>query len=171
MEIVKCKTIGEIERDPFINGWLNTAATSSSAVSLDNIPAQSNYLNTSRRILSSDTVFFKSIYRFAFDLLKPEGKRSIASDTAPDCWSMFFTGDKGGMEWRMLPDWLEFYEGPYKKKPVTKDLWNMLAELAFKTREPGGEALGWWNEESAWPAAIDEFVAWMKERTEKMDTS
>ncbi|KAL9105767.1 MAG: hypothetical protein Q9227_009115 [Pyrenula ochraceoflavens] len=171
MEIVKCKAFGEAEREDFVAGWQTTSRTNTSARALDNIPAQSNHMTALRQSLSTDKSFFKTVYRYSFGLLKPDIQRGIPPEMAPDCWRMFFTGDKGGMEWPLLGDWLEFYDGPYKRKPVVRDMWNQVAEMAFKTMEPGGETLDWWSEESAWPAAIDEFVAWMKERVEKMDTT
>ena len=40
----------------------------------------------------------------------------------------------------------------------------MVMELVSKTKEEGGESLEWWNENGAWPMAIDEFVEFVKER-------
>jgi DCN1-like protein 1/2 len=59
--------------------------------------------------------------------------------------------------------WCEFYESQVKR-PVNKDLWNMVGELVQKTKEPGGESLEWWTEDGAWPMAVDEFVSWVKEK-------
>lgn len=89
-------------------------------------------------------------------------------DAALEFWQMFFGGKKGGIEWNSrrtlwLDWWLEFYETK-TKRPVNKDLWNMLMELVSKTKEEDGESLEWWNENGAWPMAIDEFVEFVKER-------
>ena len=90
-------------------------------------------------------------------------------DAALEFWQMFFGGKaKGGTEWNSrrtpwLDWWLEFYETK-TKRPVNKDLWNMVMELVSKTKEEGGESLEWWNENGAWPMAVDEFVEFVKER-------
>lgn len=92
---------------------------------------------------------------------------------------MFFRQGKGGIEWNTattnwLDMWCEYYE-TQSKRPVNKDLWNMVGELVQKTREPDGESLGWWKEDGAWPMAVDEFVASVKEKRkvggDTMDTS
>ena len=76
------------------------------------------------------------------------------------------------MAWLDL--WLEFCT-THVKRPVNKDLWNMVGELVVKTTEPGGDTLTWWTEDGAWPMAIDEFVAHIKKKgagsADKMDTS
>lgn len=92
---------------------------------------------------------------------------------------MLFSSSSGGIEWNTksapwLDLWCEFYE-TQGKRPVTKDLWNMVGELVQKIKEPGGESLDWWNEDGAWPMVVDEFVAWIKERrkqgVDEMDTT
>jgi DCN1-like protein 1/2 len=59
--------------------------------------------------------------------------------------------------------WVEFYE-TNNKRPVNKDLWNMVGELVLKTKEPDGESLNWWTEDGAWPMAVDDFVTYVKEK-------
>ena len=99
-------------------------------------------------------------------------------DSALDFWQIFFTSSKGGVQWNgtntaWLDEWLQFYETK-GKRPVNKDLWNMVYELMVKTKEPGGEDLNWWKEDGAWPMAIDDFVAHIKKQQSEeaaMDTT
>lgn len=99
-------------------------------------------------------------------------------DSAIDFWNMFFRQGKGGIEWnttstKWLDLWCEFYESQ-SKRPVNKDLWNMVGELVTRTRQADGESLTWWTEDGAWPMAIDDFVGFMKKRkgdADSMDTS
>lgn len=89
-------------------------------------------------------------------------------ETAIDFWRMFFQAEKGGLEWnttstKWLDLWIEYYE-LNNKRPVNKDLWNMVGELVLKIKEPGGGNLNWWTEDGAWPMAVDDFVTYVKEK-------
>jgi len=80
---------------------------------------------------------------------------------------MFYRAGKGGIEWNSESvQWLDLWSEFYKtvNRPVNKDLWNMVGELVMKTKEPDGETLDWWTEDGAWPMAVDDFVAHVKEK-------
>lgn len=175
-DLLQCPSIGEFERESFISGWRSVSAGSKQ---YDSISNQAQYVDVLRKKLTSDPAYFKQVYRNAFKLAKPEGQRSVPIDSAIDFWNMFFRSGKGGIEWntattKWLDMWCEFYEA-HSKRPVNKDLWNMVGELVSKTREPRGESLEWWTEDGAWPMAIDDFVAYVKEKRKSdgdtMDTS
>jgi DCN1-like protein 1/2 len=57
--------------------------------------------------------------------------------------------------------WVEFLEGR-GKRPVNKDLWQQVEVFMRKSRED--EDFGWWSEDGAWPGALDDFVAWVREK-------
>lgn len=84
---------------------------------------------------------------------------------------MFFNSSGGGIDWKTptapsipwLDLWTNFYETEFKR-PVNKDLWNMVGELFLKTVERDGQTLKWYAEDGAWPMAIDEFIAWAKQK-------
>lgn len=160
-ELLQCSSIGEFDREPFISGW-------QSAGTLDTIQKQSAHIASLRKRLSTDRHYLKKVYRYAFNLAKPAGQKSVPMDSALEFWQMFFNSSQGGVEWNSnntawLDEWLLFYETK-GKRPVNKDLWNMVYELMVKTTEPGGEELSWWNEDGAWPMAVDDFVAHIKEQ-------
>ncbi|KAL2429603.1 Defective in cullin neddylation protein 1 [Exophiala dermatitidis] len=175
-DLLQCPSIGEFERDSFISGWRSVSIGDKP---YDTISRQSQYVNTIRKRVVTDPAYFKQVYRNAFKLAKPEGQRSVPMDSAIDFWNMFFREGKGGIKWntsttKWLDLWCEFYETK-NKRPVNKDLWNMVCELVFKTKEPGGETLEWWTEDGAWPMAVDDFVAYVKDKrsaqTDSMDIS
>ena len=188
-DLLTVTSVGEFERESFISGWLSasTSATSNTnprsntpAQPLDNTPRQAAHIAFLRKRLTTDSAYFKTIYRSAFKLAKPENQRSVPLESALEFWKMFFSSSSGGINWntrgtKWLDLWLEFYETQHKR-PVNKDLWNMVGELVMKTKEPGGESLEWWTEDSAWPMAVDEFVTWVKDKRkvngeDVMDTS
>lgn len=149
-----------------MSGW--KGVSSSADKPYDTAARQAQYVDTMRKRLVSDLTYFKKVYRNAFKLAKPESQRSVPMDSAIEFWNMFFREGKGGIEWnskttKWLDLWCEFYE-THTKRPVNKDLWNMVGELVIKTKEPDGESLDWWTEDGAWPMAVDDFVAYVRER-------
>ncbi|ERF72323.1 hypothetical protein EPUS_06079 [Endocarpon pusillum Z07020] len=175
-ELLQPISVGEFTREKFISGW-KSADKAGTNQSYDNIKAQGEYVKTLRKQLQTDRSYLKQVYRYTFNLARPEGQKNVPVDAALDFWKMFFDADKGGIEWNSdwtpwLDWWLEYYEAKYKR-PANKDLWNMVGELVNKTAEPGGENMDWWSEDGAWPMAVDEFVAFVKEKRGDvvMDTS
>ncbi|KIV93234.1 hypothetical protein, variant [Exophiala mesophila] len=175
-DLLQCPSIGDFERETFISGW---RSVSTGDKPYDTTSRQAQYVELIRRKLVADPAFFKQVYRNAFKLAKPDGQRSVPVESAVDFWTMFFSSEKGGIEWntastKWLDLWTEFYQS-HCKRPVNKDLWNMVGELVAKTREANGESLEWWNENGAWPMAIDDFVSHVKEQRktagDSMDTS
>ncbi|KIW33472.1 hypothetical protein, variant 2 [Cladophialophora immunda] len=175
-DLLQCPSIGEFERESFVSGWRNVSLGDKA---YDTTARQAQYVEAIRKKLANNPAYFKQVYRNAFKLAKPEGQRSVPMDSAIDFWNMFFRQGKGGIEWnspstQWLDLWCEFYESQ-SKRPVNKDLWNMVGELVMKTKEPGGESLSWWTEDGAWPMAIDDFVNFIKEKRkgsgDSMDTS
>lgn len=174
-ELLQCPSIGEFDREPFLAGW-QSAATSSGQ--LDTIAKQSAHAAALRKRLPTDGPYFKKVYRYSFNLAKAPGQKSVPMESALEFWQMFFSSSKGGVEWndrrtKWLDEWVLFYEEK-GKRPVNKDLWNMVYELMVKTKEPDGESLWWWDEGGAWPMAVDEFVAEIKGKRaagETMDTT
>lgn len=140
-----------------------------------------------RSQIQTDPATFKKVYRFTFNICRPEGQKNVPAETATEMWRLFFSPDNGGVKiggstpW--LEWWIEFYETKYKR-PVNKDLWNMFGEMIAKIQEEEkkGAVTGnsdpkagfdWWSEEGAWPGAIDEFVEWVAEKRKEgaMDVS
>lgn len=57
--------------------------------------------------------------------------------------------------------WIEFLK-KRGEKPVNKDLWEQVEVFMQKSLED--EEMGWWDPEGAWPGALDDFVAWVREK-------
>ena len=134
-DLLQCPSIGEIDRETFISGW---RSVSTGDKSYDTSSRQAQYIDVIRKRLSNDTSYFKQVYRNAFKLAKPEGQRSVPMDSAIELWRMFFQQGKGGIEWNnastnWLELWCDFYQ-EHGKRPVNKDLWNMVGELVLKDK-------------------------------------
>lgn len=166
-DMLNSDSVGEFERDSFIRGW--TAASSEAGKPLDTIAKQAAYMESLRSKLTTDHAFFRSTYRATFKFGLSEGARSVPVETAGEFWNQFFTAESGGIAWitptapnvPWLALWLE-YVTKMHKRPINKDLWNMVCELCLKAIEPGAEKLEWWNEDGAWPMAVDEFMTWIQ---------
>lgn len=118
-----------------------------------------------RSSINNNPDLARRIYKYTFLLSRMAGQRNVGFDIAVDQWRLFF-GDEGVLPGNSastpwLDWWREFLEGR-GKKPVSKDLWEQLALFLVKANED--ESMSWWNEEGAWPGAIDEFVEWVKEK-------
>ncbi|KIW21562.1 hypothetical protein PV08_02142 [Exophiala spinifera] len=164
-ELLQCPSIGEFDRAPFVAGWRSVSTASKP---YDTIAAQEQYVDVIRKRMSTDRAYFKQVYRNTFKLAKPEGQKSVPMESAVDFWNLFFRSDNGGLDWntsstKWLDLWCEFYQSKIKR-PVNKDLWNMVGEMALKIKEPEGETLAWWNEDGAWPMAIDDFISSVKDK-------
>lgn len=190
-DLLNSTSVGEFEREAFTRGWTN--ASTEAGKNVDTVAKQKAYMQTLRKNLTTDHAFFKSIYRATFKFGLAEGARGVSVETATDFWNQFFTSESGGIAWitPTAPNvpWLELwieYVSNHHKRPVNKDLWNMVCELCLKAIQPGAEKLEWWNEDGAWPMAVDEFMVWIQTKapqigkkatsgaggaTDEMDTS
>lgn len=173
-DLLDAPTMGEFTRDGFVTGWTNASTPSNSCDTLDR---QKAYIKSLVQKLSSDPSYFKQVYKGSFKYAKSEGQRAIPVEHAFAFWDMFFSGQQGGIDWssprtKWYDLWREYYTSK-NNRPVNKDLWNQVAELVSKTREPGGESLSWWSEDGAWPTAVDDFVAFVKKKkgADGMETS
>lgn len=173
-DLLDAPAMGELSREGFVTGWTNVSSPSNSC---DTIDKQRLFANVLRDRMSNDPSYFRQIYKTCFKYAKPEGQRAVPVEQAFAFWDMFFGGAKNGIDWNSgEPKWYDLWRDYYTTKnnrPVNKDLWNQVAELVAKTRGPGGERLEWWSEDGAWPTAVDDFVAFVKEKRAAggMDTS
>jgi len=164
-ELLDAPSLGEFSREGFITGWTNAASASNPCDSLDR---QKMHIKSLVQKLPNDPSYFKQVYKGSFKYAKQENQRAIPVESAFAFWDTFFDGQKGGIDWSSSStNWYELWREYYTSKnnrPVNKDLWNQVAELVSKTREPGGETMEWWSEDGAWPTAVDDFVAFVKEK-------
>lgn len=94
------------------------------------------------------------------------GQRNVNTEIAIEQWRLLFTPTNGGISWTTksipwLDWWIEFIENKHKR-PINKDLWEQLEVLMRKSMED--ETMSWWSPEGSWPGAIDDFVAFVKEK-------
>jgi len=141
---LKCKTIGEINRKEFVDGFTAmgcdavaniTTAVKGIATSLDN-PRE-----------------FKEFYKWVFEFVKEEGERkTIDAQMACDMWNLIFL-----KQFPLLPKWIAYLESK-STKTVSKDVWLQLFEFAKEVKPD----LSNFDPDAAWPGIIDEFVTFVR---------
>jgi len=156
-EIVASPTLGEMTRDGFAGGW--------AALGCETLDKQRKVVVQRRAGLAANPTLRRAVYAHAFRLgLTESNQRSIEKDTALGFWSVLLAPP--AFEWSTpthdwLGEWIEFV-GQASAKGVNRDVWEQTLKFAGETLKD--ESLSWWDENSAWPALIDEFVEWVKEK-------
>ena len=113
---------------------------------------------------TSPTGLFRQVYRHTFALACPPGSKSVPLEQAVEYWRVLF-GEAGarwnGVQTDWLGLWVEFVTERWRRS-VNRDQWDQT--LVFMGRTMEDESLAFWSEESSWPAVVDEFVGFVKER-------
>jgi DCN1-like protein 1/2 len=130
------------------------------------LPAHKKHIKERIKALSTDTSYFKKVYRAAFTAGKEPDQKALSLENALVYWDMVFSPP--GLVWETEDgtDWLARWKAFLAEKwtrSVNRDMWNQTLEFALKTMEDGGSSLDFWSEDGAWPGVIDEFVVWCRE--------
>lgn len=162
-ELLQSPTMGDITRDGFVQGWYTHAAQS--------LPSQRKIVDEQLATLPQPTQrlnphgLFRRVYKHTFEIALPDGQKVVPLEMAIEYWKLLFSPQ--GFDWTSgrhsppwLPLWTQFLQDKYKKS-VNKDLWQQTLLFALKTVDD--PSLNWWNQESSWPAVIDDFVQHMQQ--------
>ncbi|KAI9711700.1 MAG: Scaffold-type E3 ligase [Bogoriella megaspora] len=157
-EVIGCETIGEIKRKPFVDSW--------SQHNCDTVPKMGSFISTRSSSISSPTSrdLYTTVYKHTFRLALSPGQKAAPLESAIEYWRTLFGGGDSIL-WKTktapwLDFWIEFLETKIKKS-VNRDLWDQT--LVFAERVMRDESLKWYDDESAWPSVIDEFVEWVRD--------
>jgi DCN1-like protein 1/2 len=131
---------------------------------VETVSYQKEHISDLIKALKSDMALFKRVYRYTFTCTRESGQRSLPVENALVYWGLLFQSP--GVPWvtastNWLELWGEFLRAKWNKT-VNRDMWNQTFEFFLKTMED--ETLSFWNENSAWPGVIDDFVAYVKEK-------
>ncbi|KIY48533.1 DUF298-domain-containing protein [Fistulina hepatica ATCC 64428] len=170
---LKSPRLGEWHRQGWIDGW--------KALGCDALPAMREAVESLRSKLSSNLDYFRKVYMHTFQFARADGQRSLPIDMAAAFWGLLIPcGVEGGALEHVNPRdddddevmssgdgwapqylqwWLDFHE---KKgtKGISKDTWSMFLEFIL-TIDLNFET---YDQEAAWPSAIDDFVEYAKAR-------
>ncbi|XP_068701470.1 DCN1-like protein 4 isoform X4 [Montipora capricornis] len=100
--------------------------------------------------LTSDSVTFKKIYRYAFDFCRNPDQRTLDKETAVTMMHLLLDGS-----WSLLDNFLDFLQNS-KYKVLNRDQWCNVLEFSRSINAD----LSNYDEDGAWPVLMDEFVEW-----------
>eukprot|EP00823_Brevimastigomonas_motovehiculus_P001234 TRINITY_DN11743_c0_g1_i1.p1 TRINITY_DN11743_c0_g1~~TRINITY_DN11743_c0_g1_i1.p1 ORF type:complete len:282 (+),score=75.59 TRINITY_DN11743_c0_g1_i1:31-876(+) len=149
---LKCKSMGEIKKSEFVDGWAELGC--------DTLSAQQAHVKTIINSLK-DKSTFREFYRWVFEYLKGDSERkTIDVDPAMEMMSTLLPN-----HFKLLPQWIEFLKSQKEKvKTMTKDVWEQVFDFA---RDVPSDLSSYDANEGAFPVLIDEFVEWVKKKKDK----
>lgn len=156
MELVKAPAVGEIHRQGFIDGWKATELTTFTK------SAQKKHIRELINNLASDRAYFKRVYRHSFIAGKEAIHKALSVSDAKVYWKLLFAPP--GFNWKTAKHdwadlWVQYVEEKWARS-VSKDMWNMSLEFAYKVMDD--EDLTFYSDQDAWPGVIDDFVVWYR---------
>ncbi|KAH7816063.1 putative squamous cell carcinoma-related oncogene [Monocercomonoides exilis] len=139
-----CKLLGQISHDDFVKGC--------QGVGVQDVASFKRELPRLRQSIT-DAEEFQKFYRYVFLLYLGEGtSKQLPCADCIDVWKIVLKG-----KFALLDEWCEFLE---KKKPntISLDTWTLLLDFSKEVHPD----LSNFEEESAWPVLIEDFVNWKK---------
>ncbi|KAL2357596.1 Cullin binding-domain-containing protein [Cryomyces antarcticus] len=157
-EIVQSPSMGEMEREGFVKGWTALGADTTAKMKAATAARQKEIASPT----PTGQDAFKRVYRHTFAVGREPGQKAVSLSSATEFWRVLF--GPSGTPWASattpwLDWWIDFLE-QHHRKSVNKDLWNQTLNFALKCL--ADESVDWWDEESAWPGVVDEFVEFVK---------
>ncbi|KAI8905771.1 hypothetical protein DFJ77DRAFT_209968 [Powellomyces hirtus] len=131
------------------NEWLDGMKQ----LNVDSMEGLKTHLDSFRRIHDSPQQF-KDLYLFAFSFAKEGDQKSLGIDHAKAMWQLLCPPAK----FAHIDSFLQFLETKQPVKVINKDQWRSFLEFSNSVH---GDLTGY-DETSAWPVLLDEYVAWKK---------
>jgi len=149
---IKCKTLGEINRTEFVDGFATLGADTTTEIKSQLATIKSSLAT------SGNAATFKDFYLWVFTFIKDDEERKVV-DAAPAVEMMALVlADR----WTHLPKWVDFVTST-SVKVISFDVWSQVLEFSKEVKD-----LSLYNpDESAWPGIFDEFVEFVKNPPKK----
>ncbi|GLC39322.1 hypothetical protein PLESTB_000897500 [Pleodorina starrii] len=138
----------EYSKDEFTSGLVK--------LGVDSVDKLKRRLPDLRTEIKTDAKF-REVYAFAYNFSREKGQKCVQLDTAVGMWQLLFSVPE--QRWPHIDDWCEFLT-KHHNRAISKDTWLQLFDF-IKSVKPDFSNF---DENSAWPYLIDEFVDYMKEK-------
>lgn len=152
--VLESPQTGEFHRNAFVRVWLT--------LGVNTIQGMRQYVDEKQLLMERSVEEFEPFYQFLFEFVRGSDSRIkvIGFEEAIIYWQMLLdlrfptSGER-------LQQWYEFVQET--KKSITRDSWNMFFKFVVQVIESDPLSLSAYDETSAWPSVVDEFMEWLEE--------
>eukprot|EP01083_Nonionella_stella_P009945 28456_1 len=140
--------MGLFQKEEFINGFSKSGCS-------DKKDIRKQIAQVCRSL--SDSQQFKAFYKWVFHHVKEDDKKkTVPTELAIQLWQIVLQKHKNQMP--LLRKWLEYASAVQdsEMKVISRDVWEQIYEFLKETK-----SIKDFDEMSAWPVAIDEFVEYL----------
>ncbi|KAF3994416.1 hypothetical protein FT663_01435 [Candidozyma haemuli var. vulneris] len=159
--VLESPQTGEFHRDAFVRVW--------STLSINTLEGMRQHVVQKQKAMDSSVEEFEPFYQFVFEFVRGSDTRIkvIGFEESVIYWQMLLDTRFPASKER-LQQWYEFIEET--KKSITRDSWNMFFKFLVQVVEKDPSSLSAYDEASAWPSVVDEYMEWLEENG-KLQTS
>ncbi|GBL48274.1 hypothetical_protein [Candidozyma auris] len=152
--VLKSPQTGEFRRNSFVQIW--------SSLSINTIDGMRSFLLEKENTMETSVDEFEPFYQFVFEFVRGSDSRIkvISSEEAIIYWQMLLD-KRFPKSTERLQQWYEFVQET--KKSITRDSWNMFFKFLVQVIEKDPSSLSGYDEASAWPSLVDEYIEWLEE--------
>ncbi|KAI7858959.1 DCN1, defective in cullin neddylation 1, domain-containing 4 [Circinella umbellata] len=100
----------------------------------------------------------KDVYRYTFGYAKNKDQKCMDIDVACVLWTMMM-----GQQFPIVEDFIQFLQEKKPVKVINRDQWQSFLEFVLTVSND----LSDYDEMSAWPVLLDEFVEWKREQQQQ----
>ncbi|OQR95643.1 hypothetical protein THRCLA_07698 [Thraustotheca clavata] len=143
---MKAQSMSELSREEFITGMKTLECHT-----IEQLKAKMPSLS---KKYENDASFFAHVYAFSYGFAKEKDQKSLGVETALALWELLLV-----KRFPLLNDWVDYVKN-HHKNAISKDVWTQTLEFTIHVKPD----LSNYDENSAWPVLIDDFVAHMKEK-------
>lgn len=151
--ILESPQTGEFHREAFLRVWAD--------LHVSRISEMKAYVEQVREELKTSELFEK-FYRYVYEFVRGSDSRikTIGYEDAILYWQMLF-GERPELDkcQNRLQQWYAYVLE--NQRNISRDLWNMFLKFIWQVIEQDPENLSAYDEMSAWPSMVDEYVEWL----------
>lgn len=154
--VLKSPQTGEFPKAAFLEVW--------GLLRISSVDEMRKYIVDRHNSIQQSQQEFEQFYRYVYDFVRGSDTRikSIGHEEAVLYWRLLFSasGDFASAQPR-LEQWYTFIGE--NERNITKDAWNMFYKFVVEVIVADPEKLAGYDEMSAWPSVVDEYVEWLEE--------
>ncbi|CCE82987.1 Piso0_002760 [Millerozyma farinosa CBS 7064] len=153
---LQAPSMGVFAREPFLRNWQEKK--------IFDIPTMSSFIANLKNEILNNQDMYRDLYNYTFGfLMEVPGQRLLPSETAVDYWKLLLYNNAAfECAKTRLAQWFEFVLSEYKRG-FSKDTWQMFYLFARDVIAADPDSLSGYDEMSAWPSVIDEYIEYLKE--------